>query len=128
MDIFKIVGIGLAATAAALVIKPQRPEISLQLVILTGTIIFLMMITKISSVIDLINSFANKAGLELVYLRIIIKVTGIAYITEFASSICRDSGETALASKVEFAGKVIILTMAIPIIGALLNLLIKIIP
>lgn len=128
MDIFKVVGIGLIAAATAIVLKPQRPEISMQIAILAGTIIFIFMLTKLSSVIELINTFAHKAGIEATFLNTIIKITGIAYVTEFAASICRDSGESALASKLEFAGKVIIITLAVPIFGALMNLLMKIMP
>lgn len=128
MDIFKVIGIGLIATATAVVLKPQKPEISMQIAILAGTIIFIFMLTKLASVIELINTFAYKAGIESSFLSTIVKITGIAYVTEFAASICRDSGESALASKVEFAGKVIIITLAVPIFGALLNLLMKIMP
>lgn len=128
MDIFKIVGIGLVATATAVVLKPQKPEISMQIVILAGVLIFVMMIDKLSAVIEMINTFAYKAGIEASFLKIIIKITGIAYITEFAASLCKDSGESALAAKIEFGGKIIIVTMAVPIFGALLNLLIGIMP
>ncbi len=128
MDIFKVVGIGLIATATAIVLKPQKPEISMQIAILAGIIIFIFMLAKLSSVIELISTFAHKAGIEATFLKTIIKITGIAYVTEFAASICRDSGESALASKLEFAGKVIIITLAVPIFGALMNLLMKIMP
>ena len=128
MDIFKVIGIGLVATAASIILKPQKPEIAMQIAILAGTIIFIVMLTKLSAVIELINTFAYKAGLEAGFLKTIIKITGIAYVTEFAASICKDAGESALSSKIEFAGKVLILTLAVPIFGALMNLLVKIMP
>lgn len=128
MEIFKVIGIGMIATATALILKPQKPEISMQIAILAGTIIFVFMLTKLSAVIELINMFAGKAGIEAGLLGTIIKITGIAYITEFSAGICRDSGESALGSKIEFAGKVIIITLAVPIFGTLINLLTKIMP
>ncbi len=128
MEIFKVIGIALVAAAVAVVLRSQKPEISMQIAILAGTIIFILMMTKLSAVIELIGTFAQKAGVEAGFLGTIIKITGIAYITEFASGICRDSGESALASKVEFAGKIVIVTLAVPIFGALLTLLMKIMP
>ena len=57
-----------------------------------------------------------------------MKITGIAFLTEFAVSICKDSGESAIASKIDLGGKAIIIGMSIPIISALLELIIKILP
>ena len=54
--------------------------------------------------------------------------TGIAILTEFAVSICKDSGESAIASKIDLGGKVIVISMSIPIISALLEIIMKIIP
>ena len=128
MDIFKIVGIGLIATAIAVILRPQKPEISMQIAVVAGVLIFVMMIDKLSAVIELINTFADKAGIESSFLKTIIKITGIAYVTEFAAGLCKDSGESAIAAKIEFGGKIIVIAMAVPILGALLNLLIGIMP
>jgi len=128
MEIFKIIGIGLMAATAAAIIKPQRPEISMQITLMAGIAIFIIVITQLSSVIEILNSFAQKAGIQPEFLRTIIKITGIAYLTEFAASICKDSGESALAYKMEFAGKIIIIALAVPIFAAVLNLLVRIMP
>ena len=61
-------------------------------------------------------------------LKIILKITGIAILTEFAVSICKDSGESAIASKIDLGGKIIIISISIPIITALLELVISILP
>ena len=62
------------------------------------------------------------------YLSIILKITGIAILTEFGVSICKDAGEAAIASKIEFGGKIIIMSISIPIISALLEVITTIIP
>ena len=59
---------------------------------------------------------------------LLIKITGIAILTEFMVSICKDSGETAIANKVDLGGKVIIMSMSIPIMSSLLETIIKILP
>ena len=58
----------------------------------------------------------------------VLKITGIAYIAEFGAEICRDAGEGAIAAKIEMAGKVIIIALAVPIITSLLDLVLKIMP
>ena len=55
-------------------------------------------------------------------------MTGIAILTEFAVSICIDSGETAIAKKIDLGGKIIIVSISIPIITALLELVLQILP
>lgn len=62
------------------------------------------------------------------FLLILLKITGIAFLTEFAVSICKDSGETAIANKIDLGGKIIIIAISIPIISALLELVIKLLP
>ena len=57
-----------------------------------------------------------------------LKITGIAILTEFAVSICNDAGESAIATKIDLGGKIIIISISIPIIVALLELIVKILP
>ncbi len=57
-----------------------------------------------------------------------MKITGIAILTEFAVSICKDSGETAIANKIDMGGKVIMVSMSIPIIAGFLETMVKILP
>ncbi len=72
--------------------------------------------------------FRKKHGVNGEFLGILIKITGISFLTEFASSVCKDAGETAIANKVDLSGKVIIVAISIPIISALLETLIKVLP
>lgn len=83
---------------------------------------------KLTGIIDMLNSLASKANVNNQFLGILLKITGIAFLTEFAVSICKDSGESAIANKIDFGGKVIIIGMSIPIISALLELIIKMLP
>ena len=63
-----------------------------------------------------------------VYLTTILKIIGITYVAEFGAQICRDSGQGALATKVELAAKVIIMMMAVPIMAAILDAVWKLLP
>jgi stage III sporulation protein AD len=52
----------------------------------------------------------------------------MAYIVEFGAQISRDAGEDSIALKIELGGKVLIMVLAIPILLALMDLIIKILP
>ncbi|HHV72919.1 MAG TPA: stage III sporulation protein AD [Clostridia bacterium] len=116
MDIVQIVAFGLIGTILVVLLKQQRPELALQLSIILGVVIFGVIIGKIAAVVDLLKELANKANLNVMYLGTIFKIIGIAYIAEFGAQVCRDAGEGAIAAKLEFAGKVLIMVLAIPII------------
>lgn len=128
MDIVKIIGIGLISLIIIIVIKQYRPEFAIYVSIITGVLIILFSVDKLSSIINILTSLSNKTGLNSQYLEILLKITGIAILTEFAVAICNDAGESAIATKVDFGGKIIIISLSIPIIVALLELIIKILP
>ena len=128
MDIMKIVMVGIIAAVLAVLLRDERPEIAVVISIVTGLVIFIFLITKLNSVMSVLRYFAAKANIDVLYFSTILKVIAIAYITEFGAQICRDAGESAIATKVEFAGKVLIMVIAIPILAALMDIMIKIIP
>ena len=104
----QIIGIAIISTALCLVIKKDRPEIAMFIGILTGVIILTSVIFKLGFIIESINDLANKANIPSVYITLIIKLIGIAYLMEFAIQLCKDCGEGNIASKLEFGGKIIV--------------------
>lgn len=126
MDIVKIVVLGLISVILTTVLKQQKQELSLQLSIVAGLIIFLMVIDKIPPILKVLENLADKAGIELIYFSILLKIIGISYITEFGAQVCRDAGEVSIATKIELGGKILIFLQAIPIVLALLELLLSI--
>lgn len=128
MDIIKIIGVGLIAVIILVIIKQYKPEFSMYVSIIAGAIIIFMVLDKITGIITLLTNLSKKTGMNAEYLGILLKITGIAILTEFAVSICKDSGENAIAGKVDFGGKIIVISMSIPIISALMEIILKIIP
>lgn len=128
MDILQIVILGLVVTVLIVIVRQQRPEYALQLSIMAGVIILALMLGKINSIITVMNQLANRANINLLYMETVLKIIGIAYIGEFGAQICRDAGEGAVAGKIEFAAKVIVMVLAIPIIIAVFDTLLKIVP
>lgn len=128
MDIIKIIGIGLIALIIIVILKQYKPEYAMYASLIAGILIFVLIATKISGIVEVLKSLANKSSINSEFITLLIKITGIAILTEFTVSICKDSGESAIASKVDLGGKVIIMSMSIPIMASLLETVINILP
>jgi len=128
MEIFQIVAIGLIAAILSVLIKNQKPEISIYIGLTTGIFIFIFVATKLQSVIEILNNLVTEINIDDIYLSTILKIVGIAYIAEFGAQVCKDAGEGVIASKIEFGGKVLIMVMAVPILVSLMDLIINIVP
>lgn len=124
----QIVGVGLLATVLILIIKEQKPMFAFLLAAFTGIVIFLFLIGKISSVIRMLEDLATKSNINMIFLKTILKIIGIAYIAEFGAQVVRDAGQESIASKIELAGKILIMVMAIPIITVIIETVVKLLP
>ncbi len=127
-EIIKIIGIGLIALVIIIILKQYKPEYAIYVSIIAGIFILFLAIEKITGIINLLQSISEKTYINKTFLTILLKITGIAFLTEFAVSVCSDAGEKAIASKIEIGSKVIIITMSIPIITSLLELIMEILP
>lgn len=128
MDIIKIIGIGFIALIIAIILKQYRPEFAIYVSIIAGVLILLFLSDKITGIFNLVESMSTKSNINSKYIMILIKITGIAILTEFAVSVCKDANETSIASKIDMGGKVLIIAISLPIIRALLETTIKILP
>ncbi|MBU5482947.1 stage III sporulation protein AD [Clostridium sp. MSJ-11] len=127
MEIVKIVAFAFTALFIVLVIKDgKKEELAIQISICAGIIIFLFMMNKITAIMNLLQQLSLKANIDFVYLTTVFKILGISYLASFCSEICRDAGQASIASKVEFGGKILILALAIPILMAVLQSILKI--
>ncbi|MDG0813208.1 stage III sporulation protein AD [Cohnella rhizosphaerae] len=128
MDILQIVGIGLLTAVLILVIREQKPMFAFLLATFFGIAVFLALIGKIGGVVSMIEELADRSGIQSVYLKTMLKIIGIAYIAEFGAQIVRDAGLDSIASKIEFAGKMLILVMAVPIISIIIETVLGLLP
>lgn len=128
MEIIKIIGIGLISVVIILVLKQYKPEFAIYVSLIAGVIILLMALTQISGIINLLKDISNKANVNNQFLGLLLKITGIAFLTEFAVSVSNDCGETAIANKIDLGGKATIIVISLPIINSLLELILKVIP
>lgn len=125
MEILKVSAFALVATVIIVLIKQEKKEIGVTISILAAASIAIYGITKLEDVTDLIFNLIENSGVNAKYLEIILKVVGIAYIIELTKDVCIDSGERALAGKVEMTGKIMIVGMTIPIITGVIEVINK---
>lgn len=124
MEIFKIAAFGIVSAMIAITLRKQNPEISASVGIACGITVILLLANSFSAIINEFNLIIDKSGIPIQYFKTVVKIIGISYISKFTAEICRDGGENAIASKIEFGGKITLLSVTMPIIGDFLNLII----
>ncbi len=128
MDIIKIVGIGLISLVIIIIVKQYKPEFAVYVSLAASILILMLVFDKLFDVINLLSNLANKTAINTKFIALLIKITGIAILTEFAVSICKDCGESAIANKMDIGGKIMIVAVSVPIISSLLETVIKVLP
>lgn len=121
MDISKIIALGVVGTVFSVLLKKETPQIAMLVTAATGILIFLMLCMPLGNLITLLKETAEQAGVGEGYFGIVMKVIGIAYLTQFGAQLCADAGESAIAAKIELAGKVLMMTAAAPVLTGLLE-------
>lgn len=128
MEIMEIVALAVVGVVVVLVVRQERPELAFQISLVAGLLIFGLVAWKLVGVLHTLERLALRADLNMVFLGTLLRIIGIAYIAEFGTQVCRDAGEGALAAKVELAGKVMILVLAVPIISTILETVSRLLP
>ena len=121
MNITAVLGVGIIGALLAVTVKATRPELGMCIGIATGCIIFSFILPQVREVIEEIKMLSESSGVDFSYFSPLVKIIGIAYITQFSTEIIKDAGEAAIAKKVEFAGKITILIMILPILKNLIS-------
>ena len=128
MDIVQVIGVGLIALIIIMTLKQNKPEFVIYVELIAGIIILSLCFDKITAFVNFVCEISSKIKLSNKFIGIMLKITGIAILAEFATSICIDAGEKAIASKIEIGSKVLIITTSIPIISSLLEIVLKVLP
>lgn len=123
MTVVTIAIVGITAVMLAVQMKSINGEYGTYLVMAAGCFIFFYGVSKMESILDAMRRIQEFIRINHVYLNTLIKMTGITYIAEFASGICKDAGYGALGGQIEIFGKLSILAVSMPIVLALLETL-----
>ncbi len=123
MDMVNVAIVAFLGIIAALIIKQSRPEISFVLILVCCLIILLAGISKVMSVLAIFKEMEEIIILDEKYMKYLIKILGISYISGFTSDVCKDSGHNALAGQVDMFGKISILIVSLPVVLALIEVI-----
>ncbi len=105
---------GIVAAVFATFIKKERAEIAVIIGCMAGILIFYYILSQITVVIDFLSELLEMVAMEETYYMQLLKMLGIAYVAEFASSICKDAGQQSIASMIELFAKISIVVLSIP--------------
>ena len=128
MDIIKVVGIGFVAALISNILKEYKKEYAIYALLVGCMIIFLYSLDTLKQIVVFIKKFNQINVSNIPFLELLLKTTGIAILVEYSVSICKDLGENSIANKIDFGGKLIIISLTIPVISESLNTLLKIMP
>ena len=122
MDITAVAGLGILSAVLCVILRQYKPEAASWVSLACGVIIFCAVISMIAPSVGTIAELTKAAGLDDGYARILLKALAVCYITQLAADCCRDAGESAIASKIELAGKAAIAAISLPVFASLAEL------
>lgn len=128
MPIVQIILIAVASTMLITLVKSYQPTFALLLLIVTTLFLFYFILVPLGEMVDLIRSLFHRFRLESVYLETVFQIMGIAYLTELGAQLTKDAGLNSIASKIELIGKISILYVAIPVLTAIIETIIHLMP
>ena len=122
-EVLKIIGVAFVTAVSSVILKTAKPELSFAVTV-TGIIVILLYIADmLENTIGIFASVAQMTGVENGLLKTLLKIVGVGYLTEFGAGILQDFGSNAVADKVVFGGKIIIVLLSVPVLESLLQLL-----
>lgn len=123
----QILGIALISAALYVVIKKYSPEYTVLTEVGAVLLILIFAYPYMKDIIDFYYEYAEYGNVSNSYVKVVLKTIGVAVLTQFSADICKDSGQIALAGKVEFAGKLLIAVLALPMAKTLIEIAISVI-
>lgn len=118
MNILSVLGIALVSVVLVTVLKQYRSEYAILVEISAAVVIILLLIPPLNGILDSVNSLIDLSGIDEKYFQLLVKAIGVIIVVQLAADTCRDSGSTALAHKVELAGRVAVLIIVMPMVAA----------
>lgn len=119
MTVMRAVLLAVAGALVCALLRVQKPEYRMAVSAAAGLMVLMWSLDGISGGMEMIMSLGGQSGLEQETTGVLLRATGIALIAEFGAQLCRDADESALAGRVELAGRVALLGLAAPLLAGL---------
>ncbi len=121
-ELVKIIGAAFVTAATCAVLRVTKPELVFAVSVVGVVIILLFILESMEGSLSVLTEIAKMTGMENGVLRILVKIVGVGYLTEFSAGLLNDSNASAVADKVVLAGKLTVIILSMPIISGLLQL------
>ncbi len=122
-EIFKIIGVAIVTAIAAILLKSTKPELSFAVTVTGVIVILLFIMDSLQGVLGVFKLITEMTGIESGLVKLLLKIIGVGYVTEFGAGILNDFGSGAIADKVVLGGKITIVLLSLPILQSLLQLI-----
>lgn len=122
MSLLSFLPLILIAVFLAVLLKQYNSAYTLGLVLLTGALVLGAVVRTVVPTLSSLQTLLEGAALPTAYTNILFKALGICLITQLTADTCRDAGETALAAKAEFIGKMVLFVLSLPLFENIVTL------
>ena len=122
IEVTQLLGVALLGAAALLPLKKNAPEFAFLGEVALLFVLFIFAAGYFSDVVEAVKEISSLGDAGLRYAGLLLKAGGVTIAGSLASDMCRDSGETAPANLIDLIVKVIVLSLALPIIKVLMEL------
>ena len=122
MDMMTVTGLAVVAVVLGTMLKQKSPEYTLFISLTAGILILGMIVAAAVPLFERMQALFAQTGAKAEYVQVLFKSLGLCFITQIACDACRDLGESAIASKVEAAGKISVLLISLPLFEQILNI------
>ena len=123
MGIVQAAMIGIAGIILIMQVKNGKSEYAIYLTIAISLLLFAGMSGKLDQLSGTIKRIGDAVNIDDIYMRTLMKMLGIVYVSEFASGICKDAGYQTISGQIEIFAKLTILVLSLPILEALLTVI-----
>lgn len=128
MDLIKIIGIGFITVILTIILKEYRKDFAIYIILIGGALILYFSFETLMDIVNFLKDLSSKGKIDNSFISLLLKITGISILSEFAVSICKDCGEASIASKIDLGGKILVISLSIPVIGNALEQLLSLLP
>ena len=117
----KIAAVGVMAAILAAWVKTVKSDYGVWILLGAGVFLGLSALLKLETIIEELQFLQGYFSGYGAYFKLLIKILGITYLSEFSADLCKDAGANTLASQIELFGKLSILVLCMPILTSLLE-------
>ncbi len=126
-EIVAFLGLAIIACFLVIFLRQYKPEYALLVALLASTFLLVWILDDMIRIIGEIRSLFTKANIPTEYLAVVFKALGICYLTQFATDLCKDFGQNALAGKVELIGKIAVFLLSLPVMQQVVDFSVQLI-